>query len=515
MIRPMDSSERSQSLWEATRRRRDHGALHGQAETDVCIVGAGLAGISTAYLLSLEGKRVIVLDDNAIGGGETGQTTAHLVSANDDYFHVLEGVHGQDGARLIYQSHHAAIERIGEIVGREGIECGYERLDGYWFLGPGESTDLLTKELEAARRAGADVELVDQIPGVPFASGPALRFAAQAQFHPLRYLDGLVESIERRGGKVFTGNHVSGFEGGERPSVSGDGFEVRASAVVVCTNTPIVDRVAIHTKQAPYRTFVVAGRVPRGSVAHVLLWDTCDPYHYIRTAALDDDLQHEMLIVGGEDHKTGHHDDAEARFAALEAWTRQHFPPFGAVEFRWSGQVMEPVDHIAFIGRDPGGRQNVYVATGDSGQGMTHSTIAGMLITELIAERPHPWEHLYDPKRKSLSAGALKHWAEENLDVAVQYVDLIPGAGVGASDAAAIAPDSGAVLQRGASKVAVYRQSDGTLVERSAFCTHLGCVVQWNSFERSWDCPCHGSRFAPDGTVLNGPAITPLGPAPE
>jgi glycine/D-amino acid oxidase-like deaminating enzyme/nitrite reductase/ring-hydroxylating ferredoxin subunit len=511
----MDSSERSQSLWEATRRRRDHGALHGEAETDVCIVGAGLAGISTAYLLALEGKRVIVLDDNAVGGGETGQTTAHLASANDDQFHLLESVHGQDGARLIYQSHHAAIERIGEIAGREAIECGYERMDGYWFLSPGDTADLLTREFEAARRAGADVELVDQIPGVPFTSGPALRFAAQAQFHPLKYLDGLVESIERRGGKVFTGNHVTAFEGGDRPSVSGDGFEVRASAVVVCTNTPIVDRVAIHTKQAPYRTFVVAGRVPRGSVPHLLLWDTADPYHYVRTAALDDDLQHEMLIVGGEDHKTGHHDDGDTRFASLEAWTRQHFPMFGAVEFRWSGQVMEPVDHIAFIGRDPGGRQNVYVATGDSGQGMTHATIAGMLITELIAERPHPWEHLYDPKRKSLSAEALKHWAEENLDVAVQYVDLIPGAGVGAADAAAIAPGAGAILQRGASKIAVYRQDDGTLVERSAFCTHLGCVVQWNSFERSWDCPCHGSRFAPDGEVLNGPAITPLGPASE
>ena len=268
----MQSSERSQSVWEVTHPQRQYPPLTGTVETDVCVVGAGLAGMTTAYLLAKEGRRVVVLDDNGVGGGETGQTTAHLVSANDDYFHVLEKAHGEDGARLIYGSHHAAIVRIGDIVRDEGIECDFERVDGYWFLEQGDSPDLLTKEFDAARRAGAEVELLDRIPEVPFTSGPALRFTGQGQFHPLKYIEGLARCIERLGGRICTGNHVTDIAGGSSARVAGQNFEVRAAAVVVCTNAPVVDRVAIHTKQAPYRTFVIAGPVPRGSIRHVLMW---------------------------------------------------------------------------------------------------------------------------------------------------------------------------------------------------------------------------------------------------
>lgn len=506
----MRSSERSESTWESSHDQREFPPLRGTSETGTCIVGAGMAGMTTAYLLARSGQKVVVLDDNAVGGGETGQTTAHLASANDDYFHDIEQLHGEEAARLTYQSHQAAIERIGEIAAGEGIACDYERVDGYWFVGPGEPSDLLVTERDAAARAGADVELVSAIPGLPFAVGAALRFRRQGQFHPLKYIGGLARAVLRNGGAIHTGNHVLEIEGGERPHVSGEGFQVRANSVVVCTNTPIVDRFAIHTKQAPYRTFVIAARVPGGSMPHVLLWDTLDPYHYVRLAPIGDGAAEEMLIVGGEDHKTGHANDAGRRFEALEAWARARFPQMGPVERGWSGQVMEPTDYLAFIGRDPGGRDNVYVATGDSGQGMTHSTIAGLLIADLIAGRTNPWEGLYDPKRKPLSPAAVKHWATENLDVGRQYADLIPGVGTDASDIEAIAPGSGAIVQRGLSKVAVYRADDGTVVERSALCTHLGCVVQWNSLERSWDCPCHGSRFSPEGDVLNGPAVAPL-----
>jgi glycine/D-amino acid oxidase-like deaminating enzyme/nitrite reductase/ring-hydroxylating ferredoxin subunit len=506
----MQSAERSVSVWEASRPQQEFSTLQGELEADVCVVGAGLAGMTTAYLLAREGKRVVVLDDNAVGGGETGQTTAHLVSANDDYFHVLEEMHGQVAARLVYESHHTAIERIGEIALAEGIQCDYERVDGYWYLSPERTPDLLIREMEAARRAGAEVELLEGIPGVPFESGPALRFAWQGQFHPLKYLEGLARCIQRDGGRIHTGNHVTAIEGGSPARASGEGFEVRAGAVVVCTNSPVVDRFAIHTKQAPYRTFVIAGKVPRGSLPHVLIWDTLDPYHYVRLSRVEGDAGHDLLVVGGEDHKTGHHDDAAERFASLEEWTRRHFPMMGEVEHRWSGQVMEPVDYLAFIGRDPGGRENVYVATGDSGQGMTHSTIAGLLISDLILDRPNPWEGIYEPKRKTLSADSLKQWVEENLDVGLQYTDLVPGIGTDAAGTEEVARGCGAVLQRGAAKVAAYRDDEGTLVELSAFCTHLGCVVQWNSLERSWDCPCHGSRFSPTGEVLNGPAVAPL-----
>ncbi len=505
----MQSSERSVSVWEATRPQRSLPPLTGETEADVCVVGAGIAGMTTAYLLAKAGKRVVVLDDNAVGGGETGQTTAHLASAFDDYYQTLEQIHGEEGARLVHDSHQAAIERIGEIAAAEGIDCDYERLDGYFFLAPDETRDFLIREAEAARRAGhADVELLERIPGLPFESGPALRFPRQGQFHPLKYLEGLIGAIERLGGRIHTGSHVLEIRGGSRPEARGEGFAVRAGAVVVCTNSPISDRFTMHTKQAPYRTFVIGARVPKGAVARGLYWDTLEHYHYVRLAPIDGDAEHEMLIVGGEDHKTGHADDADERYAKLEAWTRERFP-IGAVELRWSGQVMEPMDYVGFIGRDPGsGMENVYLATGDSGQGMTHGTIAGMLIADLVTGVPNAWERVYDPARRTLSRESAKEFLVENLDVGVRYLDWLRGGD--ASSADEIAPGTGAILQRGALKVAAYRDEAGTLHELSAVCTHLGCVVQWNTEERSWDCPCHGSRFAPDGAVLNGPAPYPL-----
>jgi Rieske Fe-S protein len=216
---------------------------------------------------------------------------------------------------------------------------------------------------------------------------------------------------------------------------------------------------------------------------------------------------HDVLIVGGEDHKTGQANDADERFRRLQQWTRERFPAVEAFEFQWSGQVMEPVDSLALIGRNPLDSDNVHIATGDSGNGMTHGTIAGVLLTDLIMGRANPWTHLYDPSRKTL--GAIKEFVKENVSVAAQYADLVTAGEI--DDVSQIDSGEGAILRRGLVKVAVYRDDDGVLHERSAVCTHLGCVVQWNSIERTWDCPCHGSRFQTDGHVVNGPAIRALG----
>jgi glycine/D-amino acid oxidase-like deaminating enzyme/nitrite reductase/ring-hydroxylating ferredoxin subunit len=502
------STERSVSVWESTVPQRTFPPLAGDAEADVCVVGAGIAGMTVAYLLAKAGRRVIVLDKASVGGGETGQTTAHLSSALDDYFHVLEKVHGQGGARLAFESHQAAIDRVGEIAAAEGIDCDYTRVDGYWFLAPGEPRELLEKERDAARRAGAAAELVEAIPGVPFDSGPALRFPRQGQFHVLKYLSGLADAIQRLGGRIHTGNLVTEVEGGARAAARGEGFSVSAGAVAVCTNPPVHDRFALHTKQAPYRTFVVAGRVPAGTVAPALFWDTMEPYHYVRTQPVEGDPSRAWLIVGGEDVKQGHADDADERFERLLAWARARFG-LQAAELSWSGMVMEPADYMAFIGPDPAGRENVYVATGDSGHGMTHGTIAGMLISDLVLGRPNAWATLYDPSRKTLSVDSVKEFVMENVDVAAQYAKLSPTFRDAAS-ADEVAPGTGAVVQRGLHKVAVYRDEQGVAHEMSALCTHLQCVIRWNSEEKSWDCPCHGSRFGPTGEVLTGPAIYPL-----
>ncbi|MBX6393678.1 MAG: FAD-dependent oxidoreductase, partial [Burkholderiales bacterium] len=335
-------------------------------------------------------------------------------------------------------------------------------------------------------------------------------FPRQAQFHPLKYLAQLTEAIRRRGGRVYAHTRAVNIEGGERVHVeTADGFVVAADALVVATNTPVNDRFAIHTKQAPYRTYVVGARVPPGAVPTLLLWDTLDAYHYVRVQR--NVGGHDMLIVGGEDHKTGQADDFEKRYARLEAWTRERFPMVEGFDFHWSGQVMEPVDYLAFIGPNPGDEEdNIYVVTGDSGNGMTHGTIAGMLLTDLICGHRNPWTVLYDPARITVKAAA--EFAKENLNVAARFAEYATPGEVKSTDD--IAPGTGAVVRRGFRKIAAYRDESGMLHCRSAVCTHLRCIVHWNSDERTWDCPCHGSRFDKiDGRPLNGPAHEPLGPA--
>jgi glycine/D-amino acid oxidase-like deaminating enzyme/nitrite reductase/ring-hydroxylating ferredoxin subunit len=514
-------SGQTTSVWMATTDEIPaDGELTRDARADVCIVGAGIAGMTTAYLLAREGKRVVVLDDGPIGGGMTGRTTAHLVDALDDRYYELERLHGEDGSRLAAQSHRAAINRVEAIVKEEGIDCEFERLDGYLFTPPDESKEQLQDELEAAHRAGlADIEMVERAPIKDFDTGKALRFPRQGQFHPLKYLAGLAQAIRRDGGRIYTGTHASKIEGGERARVETDaGHIVTASAVVVATNTPVNDRVAIHTKQAPYITYVIGARIPSGSVEKALFWDTPDPYHYVRIESITahyketgETEEYDLLIVGGEDHKTGQKDDAGRRFAALERWTRTRFPMIEEIEFQWSGQVMEPVDGLAFIGRNPMDEDNVFIATGDSGNGMTHGTIAGILLTDLIMGRKNEWAELYDPERKTLKA--LPEFASENLNVAAQYTDLVTSGDVDSKDE--IKPGDGAIIRDGLKKVAVYRDESGKLHERSAICVHLGCVVSWNSKEKTWDCPCHGSRYDAYGHVFQGPANRNLDPVDD
>ncbi|HVS20317.1 MAG TPA: FAD-dependent oxidoreductase [Pyrinomonadaceae bacterium] len=499
-------SGKTTSIWMATSGEiPSDGALAADTSADVCIVGAGIAGMTTAYLLAREGKRVIVLDDGPIGGGMTGRTTAHLVNALDDRFYELERLHGERGAQLTAQSHSAAIDRVEMIVKAEEIECEFERLDGYLFVPPNELKEQLENELKAAHRAGlTDIEMVDRAPIKDFDTGKCLRFPRQAQFHPLKYLAGLAKAIRRDGGRIFTGTHASKIEGGDVARIeTSDGHIVTADAVVVATNTPVNDRFVIHTKQAAYITYVIGARVPHGSVAKALYWDTPNPYHYIRLESIRDDRNaHDVLIVGGEDHKTGQADDANKRFASLERWTRTRFPMIEEIEFQWSGQVMEPVDSLAFIGRNPLDERNVFIATGDSGNGMTHGTIAGIMLTDLIIGRENEWETLYDPAHKTLRA--LPKFAQENLNVAAQYADLATAGDVDSADE--IKSGEGALVRRGSKKVAVYRDDAGAIHERSAACVHLGCIVNWNSKEKTWDCPCHGSRFDARGKVFQGPA---------
>jgi glycine/D-amino acid oxidase-like deaminating enzyme/nitrite reductase/ring-hydroxylating ferredoxin subunit len=463
------------------------------------------------------GKSVVVLDDGPIAGGMTQVTTAHLSNAIDDRYFEIERMHGAMGARYAAESHTAAIHRIEAIIQRENLRCDFERLDGYLFLTPPEKEDVLDREREAAHRAGLiDVEKLGAVPLDSFTAGPCLRFPNQAQFHPLKYLAGLAEAIQRGGGTIFTDSHVDRIEGGTNAKLQVGKHKVIADAVIVATNSPINDVVAIHTKQAPYMSYVIGARVPRGSIPAALYWDTGPvsqegrpvSYHYLRLQKARGCATHDMLIVGGEDHKTGQANDTQERHQRLETWARARFPMMEEVQFVWGGQVMETIDGLAFIGRNPGDEPNVFVVTGDSGMGMTHGTIAGILLTDLILGRENPWATLYDPSRKTF--GAVGMFAKEALNMAVQYTDWVTAGEVGSEDE--IEKGHGAILRRGMSKIAIYRDEKGSLHERSAVCGHLGCIVHWNPAEKTWDCPCHGSRFGKLGKVINGPANDDLAP---
>ncbi len=482
--------------------------LAEDATTDVCIVGGGIAGLSVAYHLTKEGKRVVLLDDGPTAGGETSRTTAHLVFYNDDGLSKIESLHGEEVLRVSTQSHSAAVDRIERIATEEGIDCDFKRLNGYLFINPqGAGYDFLDKELDAAHRIGlSDAHYVERAPIPGYNTSKCLCYPRQGKFHPLKYLAGLAKAIESRGGKIYNHTHVRSITGGAPARVeTSQGRAVIAEAVVVATNTPVNDMFAIHTKQAPYRTYVIGGRVARGALTDALYWDTLDPYHYVRLQPIDGQ-DYDILIAGGEDHKTGHHNDAQRRWDDIEKWMRERFTMMGEIEFRWSGQVMEPVDCLAYIGRNPLDKDNVFIATGDSGMGMTHGTIAGMLLTDLILGRPNEWETIYSPSRVTPRSAA--RYVQENVDVATKYADWVTPGEVKSVEE--IAPDTGAVMRSGLKKLAVYKDANNVVHTCSAVCPHLGCIVAWNGAERSWDCPCHGSRFDARGKVVNGPANSNL-----
>lgn len=488
--------------------------LASGVHADVCVVGAGIAGLTTAYCLMKSGKSVIVLDDGQPGAGMTQRTTAHLSNAIDDRYVEIERLHGESGARLAAESHTAAIDWIDMIREREHIDCDFLRLDGYLFAPSGESRQLIEDEWHAARRAGLHgVERVEALPGNLFRTGPCLRFPRQAQFHPLKYLAGLAKAIQAGGGRMFSQAHVTSLETGKQITVeTSQGCIATADSVVVATNTPINNLVAIHTKQAAYISYVIGAAIPAGSVEPALFWDTLDPYHYVRIQYQQSHPGGEQafLIVGGEDHKAGQADDGDARYARLEAWAKKRFPMMKEVMFRWSGQVMESVDGLGFIGQNPGD-DDVYIATGDSGMGMTHGTIAGRLITDLIMKRESPWAALYDPSRQPVRAAG--EFIRESLNMAAQYTDWVTAGDV--ETEREIPREQGAILRTGLTKIAAYRDDQGILHQCSAVCPHLNCIVAWNHSEHTWDCPCHGSRFDRFGKVINGPATGDLPPLTE
>jgi glycine/D-amino acid oxidase-like deaminating enzyme/nitrite reductase/ring-hydroxylating ferredoxin subunit len=490
-----------QTLWTLTADLPATRRLAKDAKCDVCVVGAGIAGLTTAYRLAKAGLDVVVLDTEGIAAGETHHTSAHLVSAMDERISHIEKRFGEERTRLVVQSHAAAIDWIEQVARTEAIDCDFRRVNGYLFLGPSDDAGHLEREMEAARRAGLQVEWLDRAPVPGCDVGPALAFANQAEFHPVRFLAGLAKAFKKAGGRIHGNTRVVNVKDGSPCEVetADDGPMITANAVMLATNSPS-NGMAITMKMVPMRTFLVAMRT-KGRVTRGLYWDTASPYHYLRLA---EDDQGTLLLSGGGDYQAGTRDEGERVYHELEEWTRARFP-VGETAYRWSGQVMEPADWLGFIGRmEENG--NVYVCTGDSGQGLTNGTIGALLVGDLIMQGTHAWEEIYSPRRFTLKAAG--DYLVDAVKTGRHKLDKwMPGE---VSSEAGVPAGHGAVLRDGKELIAIYRDEAGTVHRRSAVCTHAGCIVHWDSSARIWACPCHGSRFHPDGGVINGPATAPL-----
>jgi glycine/D-amino acid oxidase-like deaminating enzyme/nitrite reductase/ring-hydroxylating ferredoxin subunit len=501
-------SSRTKPVWDLDSPSLAGAPLGGDVKYDVCVVGGGIAGLTTAYLLAFEGKSVVVLEAQPrLAGAETGHTTAHLSWVIDDRFARLAAVRCDGVARAAADSHRDAIDSIGRITSEEGIDCDFRRVEGYLFAGA-DGPDAVNKEAEELRRLGIPFEPLDR-PPLSGLGGPCLKFEGQGQFHPKKYLSGVAAAVRRHGGVIHTDTRAVRIEGGSPCNVrTRGGHTITASSVVVATNSPFDAGTLLHTRMAAYTTYAVAVEVPRGAVPVALYWDTEDPYHYVRTQPGESGTDY--LVVGGEDHKTGQADDQDDRWARLEEWTRQRVPQAGGLTHRWSGQVFETPDGLGLLGAAPWGR-NVFVITGDSGMGMTHCTLGAKLVANLIRGEDDPLAKVYDPSR--WMPAALKTFLSENLNVAAQYADWLSGGDVKSVED--IPPGQGAIVRRGLKRLAVYRRKDGTTCEMSASCRHMGAAVRWNPGEQTWDCPAHGSRYSCDGKVIHGPAVEGLKSAGE
>jgi glycine/D-amino acid oxidase-like deaminating enzyme/nitrite reductase/ring-hydroxylating ferredoxin subunit len=511
---PEGTSGYHESFWTDSADRPAYPILGSDMNTHVVVVGAGIAGLTAAYCLMKAGRKVVVVEDGFIGSGETGRTTAHIVNVLDDRYYEIEKTFGEDKARLAAESHTAAIQFIEDTVRNEGIECDFRRVSGYLFLHPSDKSKNLKKEFDAAQRAGIKAEMLSTLPHVTFYKGQCIHFPDQAQFHPMKYIHGLAKAIIDGGGLIFCNSHVDKIS---KEGIEANGFRVTAEDIVVATNSPVNDLVTMHTKQHPYRSYVIAFEIPKGSVPPALWWDTGNmnspwvskPYHYVRTQPFNDTA--DLLIVGGEDHKTGQAEKENIpekdRYVRLEEWASKHFPMIQNIAYQWSGQVMEPVDMLGFIGKNPGD-DNIFIATGDSGNGMTHGTIAGILLTDLIQGKSNPWQEIYDPSRITLSTAG--DFIREGSNMAAQYLEYLTGGDIQSLNE--LAPQEGAIIRTSFIKIAVYKDEELKIHAYSAVCPHLGCYVHWNNDEKSFDCPCHGSRFTCTGKVMNGPAQSDLKP---
>ncbi|HEU5080994.1 MAG TPA: FAD-dependent oxidoreductase [Opitutaceae bacterium] len=496
-----------ESFWSASAKLPTYGPPKSDVEVDLIVVGGGITGITTAYLAKKAGKTVALLERARCASVDTAFTTAHLTAVTDLRLFEIASTFGKDVAHATWDAGIAAIDRVVSNIRAEGIECDFHWVPGYLHAPLREPDpkriDDLTKEAEVARELGISAELLGKI---PFFDLPGIAFRHQALFHPLKYLSALLKTIPGDGSHVFEQSNADEFSDDPLSIKTGD-YTIRGKYIVIATHNPLTGNSGLfksmmfQTKLALYSSYVVSGKVPSGTVPEASFWDTSDPYDYLRVDRRPD---HDYIIFGGEDHKTGLEQDTQAPFIRLERRLRTFLPQL-SLDRQWSGQVIETNDGLPFIGEAV---ENQFIATGFSGNGTTFGTLAAMMAVDAMLKRENPWKDIFDPHRAKILGGTWTY-IKENKDYPFHLLRDRLARGEGDS-VDQLARGEGKILKLEGKKVAAYRDEAGKVTLCSPVCTHLKCIVDWNTAEKTWDCPCHGSRFRPTGEVISGPAEEPL-----
>ena len=496
--RPVETVSAAESLWLDGAPRLERPQLGGDLRVDVAVLGGGVAGLTAALLLKRDGASVAVLEAARVGSGVTGCTTAKVSALQATIYSTIRQRNGEQAAASYAGASVAGVERLAAFVSEEGIDCGLERRAAYTYAAEASERSSVEQEMQAAARSGLAVELVDA-PDLPYAVHGAVRLSDQVQVHPVRYVEGLAAAVDGHGSRVFELTRALGVDEGSPCQVRTAQGNVRADHVVVATHYPFLDRGLYFARLKPQRSYCIAARLASGQPPRGMSISAGSPVRSVRSYG-------EQLIVGGEGHSTGSGKANLERFKRLEDFAREHWD-VEAISHRWSAQDPSPYDHLPVIGPYRPGSSRLWVTSGFMKWGLATATFAAMILADRIAGRANPWADAFAPTRVSLRS------AHELAGLGAKYaIDLVGDRlrPPQALRAGGVPPGEARVVQDGLGKKGVYRHEDGTLHAVSLRCTHMGCLVRFNAAERSWDCPCHGSRFGVDGSVLEGPAVRPL-----
>ncbi len=469
---------------------------------DVLIAGGGITGVTAALMLQKLGKSCILADAHNIGFGTTGGTSAHINTFADTTYAEAENAFGEEGAQLFADAIKEGYSIIENNVTKLGIDCDFEVKDGYLYAEDDKQAEQLRRIYESAVKYRVPVNFSFNVP-VPIAYREALIFPQQAQFHPLRYLGSLADEYSKQGGIIVENFRVASVakENGLYQATLGSKV-IKAKNVFYATHVPPGVNI-FSFRCSPYRSYVLGVSLAEGGYPAALVYDMQEPYHYFRTHIVGGK---KYLIAGGCDHKTGHGDPQHA-FKTLEQYVHKHFS-VAEIAFRWSSQYYVPVDGLPYIGLMPG-ESNIFCATGYNGNGMMLGTIAAKVVADSIIGKTSKYQEIFNPSRLKPIAG-FKEFIKENTDVIYQFI-ASRFSGTEIESVKKIAKGEGRVIELQGKQFAVFKADDGKIHALDPVCTHAGCVVKWNSEEKSWDCPCHGARYDIDGNILNGPAQMNLG----